>query len=187
VPHSCYSESTLNPSEALRTVVHLLICPAFRVSQGDVLLHVLTVIMCLARLSMIAISYIYTVPDAHEACRSSLPPSPTILLSSFQFLTSRLMSHTQPTSTSSNFQLIFDSALKAYKKRTKNDLLTHQLAGRLEACNSASSILTVLQELVQELNQSQRSNTKWLDPTVNVLLAFSETLGEGVGSVCFRT
>jgi hypothetical protein len=45
----------------------------------------------------------------------------------------------------------------------------------------------VLQEQVQELNGSQRSNTKWLDPTVNVLHAFSETLGEGVGSVCFRT
>jgi hypothetical protein len=45
----------------------------------------------------------------------------------------------------------------------------------------------VLQEQVQELSQSQRSNTKWLVPTVNVLHAFSEALGEGVGSVCFRT
>ena len=122
-----------------------------------------------------------------EAYRSYLPPLPTTLLSSSQFLTSPLMSHTHPTSTSSNFQQIFDSALKAYKKRTKNDLLTHPLADRLKACDSADRILTVLQELVQELNQSQRSNQKWLDPTVNVLLSFSETLGEGVGSVCFRT
>jgi hypothetical protein len=98
-----------------------------------------------------------------------------------------LMSQTDPTSTSSNFQLKFDNALKAYKKRTKKDLLTHPLAEKLKACDSASSILAVLQEQVQELNQSQRSNTKWLDPIVNVLLAFSETLGEGVGSVCFRT
>jgi hypothetical protein len=97
------------------------------------------------------------------------------------------MSHTHPTSTSSNFKPIFDNAVKAYKKRTKNDLLTHPLADRLEACGSASSILTVLQEQVRELNESQRSNQKWLDPTVNVLLAFSETVGEGVGSVCFRT
>jgi hypothetical protein len=88
---------------------------------------------------------------------------------------------------SPNIQLIFDNALKAYKKRTKNDPLMHPLADRLEACNSASSILTVLQEQVQELDESQRNNTKWLDPTVNVLHAFSETLGEGVGSVCFRT
>jgi hypothetical protein len=87
----------------------------------------------------------------------------------------------------SNIQQIFDNALKTYKKRTKNDLLTHPLADRLKACDSASSILTVLQEQVQELNESQPNNTRWLDPTVNVLHAFSETLGEGVGSVCFGT
>ena len=97
------------------------------------------------------------------------------------------MSHTHPTSTSSNFQLIFDNALKAYKKRTKNDLLTHPLADRLKACDSASSILTVFQEQVQQFNESQRHNMKWLDPTVNVFHAFSETLGEGVGTVSFRT
>jgi hypothetical protein len=78
--------------------------------------------------------------------------------------------------------LIFDDALKAYKKRTKKDLLTHPLADRIEACDSASNILTVLQGQVQELNESQRSNTKW-DPTVNDLHTLSETLGEGVGSV----
>ena len=102
-----------------------------------------------------------------------------------------LMSQTDPTSTSSNFQLKFDNALKAYKKRTKKDLLTHPLADKLKACDSASSILAVLQEQVQELNQSQRDErlTKWLDPAVKVLHAFSETLGEGVrvDSVCFRT
>src|SRR6267154_1825019 len=97
-----------------------------------------------------------------------------------------LMSHTNPTSTSSNFRLIFDNAMKAYKKRTKKDLLTHPLADRLEICDSASSILTVLREQVQEFNESQPNNTKWLDPTVNVLHTFSETLGEGVSSVCFR-
>jgi hypothetical protein len=144
--------------------------------------------MCLARLS--------TAPISHKMCRScrvsllssllSFPLAhyPTILPSVPHF---PLMSHTQPTSTSSKFQLIFDNALKAYKKRTKNDLLTHPLAGRLEACDSASSILTVLQEKVGELDQSQSSNAKWLDPTVSVLQAFSETLGEGVGSVCCRT
>jgi hypothetical protein len=100
------------------------------------------------------------------------------------------MSHTQPTSTSSNFQLILDNALKAYKKRTKKDLLKHPLADRLQACNSPSSILAVLQEQVQELNESQHGNerlTKWLNPTVNVLHAFSETLGEGASLVCVRT
>jgi hypothetical protein len=116
-------------------------------------------------------------------------PSPTILLSSSQILTPPLglMSHTHRTSTSSNFQLILDNALKAYKKRTKKDLLKHPLADRLQACDSPSSILTVLQEQVQQLNESQRRNTKWLGPIVNVLHTFSETLGEGVGLVCVRT
>ncbi len=77
--------------------------------------------------------------------------------------------------------------MKAYQKRTKNDLLTHPFADRLKACDSASSVLTVLKEQVQELNESQRSNTKWLDPIVNVLYVFSGTLGEGVGLVCVRT
>jgi hypothetical protein len=121
-----------------------------------------------------------------EACRSSLPIThdPTILLS---ILTFPLMSHNQPSSKSSNFQLIFDNALKTYKKCTKTDLLKHPLADRLQACDSPSSVLAVLKEQVQELNESQRSSTKWLEPTVNVLHTFSETLGQGVGSVCFRT
>jgi len=76
-------------------------------------------------------------------------------------------SHTRPISTSSNFQLVLDNALKAYKKRA------HSLTD-----SEPSSILTVLQEQVQELNQSPRSNKEWLDPTVNALYIFSEALGE---------
>ena len=99
-----------------------------------------------------------------------------------------LMSRAYPasSSTSSNFQLIFDNALKTYKRRTHINLLAHPLANRLKACNSPSSILTVLQEQAQELNQSQRRNQKWLDPTVNVLYAFSEALGEDISLVWFR-
>ena len=140
---------------------------------------------------MAPISYKYAVPASarFQSVTVSLFSFPithhSTILPSIPHLP--LMSHTRATPTSSNFQLIFGNALKAYKKRTNNDLLTHPLADRLEACDSASSILTVLQEQVQELNQSQRSNTKWLDPTVNVLHTFSETLGEGVGSVCLRT
>jgi len=49
------------------------------------------------------------------------------------------------TAPSSNFQLIFNDALKAYEKRTRNDLITHPLAAQLQECNSPSDILTVLQ------------------------------------------
>jgi hypothetical protein len=100
-----------------------------------------------------------------------------------------MLSHSQPTSAaSSNFQLILDSALEAYRKRTKNDLLAHPLATQLQACDSPGAILAILQQQVQGLDQSQSDDrwTKWLDPTVNVLFAFSATLGAGVGMVCSR-
>ena len=87
---------------------------------------------------------------------------------------------------SSNIQLIFNNALKAYEKRTKNDLLSHPLAAQLQACDSPTAILALLHQQVQELNQSRKSDerlSRWLDPTVNVLYALSATLGEGVGLV----
>jgi hypothetical protein len=102
------------------------------------------------------------------------------------------MSNTHPTaSSSSNFQPIFNNALKVYERRTKKDLLAHPLAAQLQACDTPSSILAVLQQQVQEFDRSQSGDdrlTNWLDPTVNVLysLSASATLGEGVGLVCSR-
>ena len=101
------------------------------------------------------------------------------------------MAHTYSSSSSSpNFQLIFNNALKVYEKRTKKDLLAHPLAAQLQACESPSSILSILQQQAQDLDQSRNTDdrwTKWLDPTVNVLYAFSATLGEGVGLVRLMT
>ena len=101
------------------------------------------------------------------------------------------MSQSQLTpASSSNFQLVFDNALKAYEKRTKKDLLAHPLAAELHPCNSPSAILSVLQQQVPGLNQLRSSDdrwTKWLNPTANVLYALSASLGEGVGLVCIRT
>ena len=98
------------------------------------------------------------------------------------------MSHTHSAAISSpNFQLIFNNALKAYEKRTKNDLVAHPLAAQLQACNSSSDILAVLQQQAEPLGQSRITDerwTKWLDPTVDILYSLSATLGEGVGLVC---
>ena len=90
---------------------------------------------------------------------------------------------------STNFQLIFNNALKAYENRTKKDLLAHPLAAELQKCNSPSAILAVLHQQVQGLDQSSSNDdrwNKWLDPTVNVLHTLSDTLGEGVSLVSFR-
>ena len=105
-----------------------------------------------------------------------------------------LMSHTLPTaasssSSSSNFQLILNSALDTYKKRTKKDLREHPLAAQLQTCDSPSAILAVLQQQAQEAEQSRITNerwTKWLDPTVKVLHAFVSILGAAGGPVRLR-
>jgi hypothetical protein len=76
--------------------------------------------------------------------------------------------------------------VKAYEKRTRKDLLSHPLACQLQACDSPASILVVLQSQVDELDGARKSDermTKWLGPTINVLLAFSDTLGEGISLV----
>jgi len=97
------------------------------------------------------------------------------------------MSQPQSASTSSsNFQSIFNTALKAYEKKTKNDLLSHPLAAQLQTCNSPGDILAILKDTVKEFDRSRTADerlSRWLNPTVNVLLAFSATLGEGVGLV----
>ena len=97
------------------------------------------------------------------------------------------MSQVPPTAaTVTNFESILTAALGAYKKRTKKDITSHPLATQLQSCNSPSAIIAVLQIQVQTFDQSQSSDekwTKWLDPTVNVLCAFSATLGNGVGLV----
>ena len=87
---------------------------------------------------------------------------------------------------SPSFQLIFENALKVYEKSTRSDLFAHPLAARLQDCDTPSEILAVIHQQLEGLHRSQRANerlTKWLNPTFNVIYAFSEALGEGVGLV----
>ena len=122
--------------------------------------------------------------------RRRLNPSVPITHEPTTILSPTVMSQTHPLVTSSsNFQSIFDNALKAYRKRTKKDLLNHPLATQLQQCDSPSSIRAVLRRQVQEIDQSQTDDrlTRWLDPTVNVLSALSNTIGDAVGLVCSHT
>ena len=95
-------------------------------------------------------------------------------------------STTSTSTPSSNFQSIFYLALKAYEKKTKKDLLAHPLAAQLQACKSPGDVLAVLQDKVNELDQSRSADerlSQWLNPTINVLYSFSATIGAGVGLV----
>ena len=96
-----------------------------------------------------------------------------------------------PFSTASdpNFQAIFNAAVESYKKKTKEDIASHPLADELKPCKSPKDILAVLQKRVLEFDKSRSVDQRltWLTPTINVLYAFSATLGGGVGLVSINT
>ncbi|KAF8274642.1 hypothetical protein EI94DRAFT_1712774 [Lactarius quietus] len=95
------------------------------------------------------------------------------------------MSQTR-TTPEARFQLMFHAALKSYEKKTKKDLIAHPLASQLQACNSTTAILVVLQDQVREFDKSRSGDerlTQWLSPTVNVLSAFSAAISGGVSLV----
>ena len=130
---------------------------------------------------------------------STVPSTPAILLHVFLFhltfslcprLVHLIFTMSQALSalesTSSNFQSIFNTALEVYKKKTKKDLLAHPLAAQLQACKSPGDMLAILQEKVNEFDQSRSADerlSQWLNPTINVLYSFTATLGAGVGLV----
>ena len=148
------------------------------------------VILCPARLSSIS-GFICVYEAPNKTLRTSSPYHLPNILGATQLLTIDPMSHTPiptPGSSSSNFQSIFDAALKDYEKKTKNDLLAHQLTAELKSCQSATAILAVLNRQchVQEFIQSHTDgdgSKQWFNATLTVLCAFSDALGEGVSLV----
>ncbi len=108
-------------------------------------------------------------------------PSPHQLSPSF--LRSIMSAAPSTSTTHPSFASIFDAALESYKRKTKKDLASHPLLPSLQSCDSPEAILTVLREQIPASDLSQNHDdglTKWVAPTVNVLLSFSETIGPGV-------
>ena len=86
----------------------------------------------------------------------------------------------------SNYQVIFDNALNAYKKKTGKDLTTNPLLSSFQTCDSPNAVLTILQAQILGPGQHQSSGDKfltWLNPTISVLSAFSAAVGGSVGQV----
>ena len=86
----------------------------------------------------------------------------------------------------SNFATIFEAASHEYRSLTKKDLATHPLAAAIEGYNSPDAILNVFRKQASTFDKFRKGDDKlmeWLTPIVNILFAFSETLGEGVGLV----
>ncbi|KAH9081537.1 hypothetical protein EDB83DRAFT_2547462 [Lactarius deliciosus] len=88
---------------------------------------------------------------------------------------------TTPPIDSYNFKVIFEAALEAYKKKTKQSIESHSLFTQLKTCDSPDTVLDLLRGQVNP--DADEGFKKWLNPTINVLCAFSGTLGEGVGVI----
>ncbi|KAI9434804.1 hypothetical protein H4582DRAFT_2100757, partial [Lactarius indigo] len=128
------------------------------------------------------------MPTLTSACwplnRPHLPPRRCPLTMSRSSAPSSSSKTPATTPSSSNFKIIFEKAIKEYDKKAKHNLIAHPLATQLQPCDSPAAILTILQEQVDQFKQSRTADErlhKWLNPTINVLYAFSQTLGEGIG------
>jgi hypothetical protein len=86
------------------------------------------------------------------------------------------MSSAPNTTSSSNFEALFEAALAAYTKRTGKDLCNHPLAIAIDRCDSPDSVLAVFREQSRAFDEFRDGNPKlieWLTPVVNRLHAIS--------------
>jgi hypothetical protein len=102
-------------------------------------------------------------------------------------------SSSHPNVSFSQFQDLFDAALREYKQKTGKDIATEPLTTRLLRCDSSDAVLEVLQEQAHAFNQFRNGDWKVqlmrrLKPTVDILIGLSTSgvFGEGIGSVRLR-
>ena len=89
----------------------------------------------------------------------------------------------------SPYQAIFDNALEQYRRKTGEDLLSHPLYAKLESCHSPTAISTMLRQQFLTLHRpgtDEDNLTTLLHSTVNVISAFSATIGGSIGLVRVR-
>jgi hypothetical protein len=86
------------------------------------------------------------------------------------------------TVSSSNFQLV-TKALADYAEQTGIDLTESPFADKLERCDSAEDISGLLQDRAKGFNEYREGNRKLiicLNPVVQFVHTFSDTLGEAL-------
>ena len=84
---------------------------------------------------------------------------------------------------------LFETALNEFEKRAGTNLVRHQIIDKLVNCESADSVVDILQEQAPTFRNFRGDDGKlmtWLKRTVNVLytLSTSGVLGGGIGLVC---
>jgi hypothetical protein len=90
------------------------------------------------------------------------------------------------TTSSLHFRSILDAALDNYTRLTGIDLTTHPSVHRLQNCHSLDAVLQLLQERemsFRDYRDGHRRLINWLLPVVEIVHAFSGTLGEVAGGL----
>jgi hypothetical protein len=90
-----------------------------------------------------------------------------------------------PTSPAENsdFQYIFDEAVKQYNKKTKGNITSDPLLVELGSCTCVDDILAVFHRQDEHLRVSRSNLDKLLIPIINVLCKVSPIIGDGVSLV----
>ena len=90
------------------------------------------------------------------------------------------------TNPSPELKSLFEIALNEFETRTGTNLVQHQVLDKLGNCQSADSVIVVLQEQAQAFRDFRGDDgrvMRWLKKTVDVLhgLSTSDVINEGVG------
>jgi hypothetical protein len=97
------------------------------------------------------------------------------------------MSHSPPEAAPrSKYEEIFEEALEEYKMKTGKDLKSDPSLHALKACESPDETLSELRQQVPGFDQSENCHnrlTNWVQPVVNVLFIYAQTIGGAVGLV----
>ena len=84
------------------------------------------------------------------------------------------------------FTAIFNAASTEYRRLTGKSLDTHPFAAQFDTCQTPDAISNILRTQAQAFAKFREGDERlmtWLDPTIHILLTFSDTLGEGIGLV----
>ena len=87
---------------------------------------------------------------------------------------------------SDNFTAIFNAALIEYQTLTGKPLDTHLFAVQLDTCQNPEAASNLLRTQAQTFSKSREDDERlmaWLDPTINILSTFSDTLRECINLV----
>jgi len=85
-------------------------------------------------------------------------------------------------SQSSHFRAIVESALQDYQNQTGTTLASHELAKKIQGCDSVHSVIAVLQAQARAFRRFRRGDgriTKSLDRVVSVLYTLSTSINFG--------